>query len=104
MAFSRQRTVIFDQMLKSLQGSHAKLPRDVAEVVLQHATVCKTMYFGAIDQLCDSLFYHDVPTVKADAQAVLEESQRFHQVFDHLLFMCTRDYTLLDESTQLNYS
>lgn len=101
--FIRQRTVIFDQSFKTLQGSQAPLPRDVAEVVLQHATACKTMYMGVINQLCDSLFYHGMTTAEDAAQAVLEESRRFHQVFDHLLSMCARDYTLLDAETQLNY-
>lgn len=101
--FIRQRTVIFDQSFKSLQGAQVPLPQDVTEVVLQHATACKTMYLGIINQLCDAIFHHNTSSVKAAAQEVLDESRRFHQVFDHLLSMCSRDYTLLNINSQLNY-
>ena len=99
----RQRTEIFHQSFANLKGSHDPLPPGVAEVVLQHATACKTMYFAVINQLCDSLFYHKLLPVEETAQAVLEESHRFHEVFDHLLGMCARDYIYLSTECRLNY-
>jgi hypothetical protein len=99
----RKRTEIFNQSFGTLKGSQDPLPSGVAEVVLQHATACKTMYFGVINQLCDSLFYHKLLPVQDTAQAVLDESHRFHEVFDHLLNMCSRDYIYLSTESRLNY-
>lgn len=99
----RKRTEIFQQSFANLKGSQDPLPPGVAEVVLQHATACKTMYFGVINQLCDSLFYHKLLPVQDTAQAVLDESHRFHEVFDHLLSMCARDYIYLSTECRLNY-
>lgn len=99
----RQRTEIFDQSFGTLKGSQDPLPPGVAEVVLQHATACKTMYLGVINQLCDSLFYHKSLPIQETAKTVLEESHRFHEVFDHLLSMCSRDYIYMSTESRLNY-
>ena len=101
--FIRQRTVIFDQSFRTLKGSQTPLTPDLAEIVLQHATACKTMYFGVVNQLCDSLFHHKLSPVEDTAQCVVEEVRRFHDVFDHLLTMCARDYIFLSSESQLNY-
>lgn len=99
----RKRTEMFNQSFGPLKGSQDPLPPGVAEVVLQHATACKTMYFGVINQLCDSLFYHKLLPVQDTAQAVVDESNRFHEVFDHLLSMCSRDYIYMSTESRLNY-
>ncbi|OQV08091.1 hypothetical protein CLAIMM_12413 [Cladophialophora immunda] len=101
--FIRERTVIFDQSFGTLKGSQTPLTPDIAETVLQHATACKTMYIGVITQLCDSLFHHKLLPVEIASQAVIDEAQRFHDVFDHLLAMCARDYMFLTSESQLNY-
>lgn len=101
--FIRQRTEIFEQSFRTLKDSQDPLAPGVVEVVLQHASACKTMYIGVINQLCDSLFYYKLLSVDETARNVLDEANRFRQVFDHLLAMCARDYIYLNEVCRLNY-
>ena len=101
--FIRQRTVIFDQSFRTLQGSQIPLPPDVVVVVLQHATACKTMYMAGVNQFCDALYHQDAESVSEAAQRVLVDVRRFHDVFDQLLSMCARDYLTLSSESQLNY-
>ena len=101
--FIRQRTEIFTYSFGTLKGSQDPFPAGVVEVILQHATACKTMYMGVINQLCDSLFYHKLLPVEETAQGVLDEATRFRNVFDHLLSICARDYIYLSEVCRLNY-
>lgn len=102
-SFIRQRTDIFDQSFGSLKGSQDSFPEGLVEVILQHATACKTMYMGAINQLCDSLFYHKLLPISESAQNVVDQATRFRDVFDHLLAICARDYIYLSEVCRLNY-
>lgn len=99
----RQRTVIFDQSFRSLHGSPLPLPPDIIIVVLQHASACKTMYLGMLNQFCDAIYYTG-ESVDEAAQRVLMESRRFHDVFDQLLAMCARDYLSMSAESQFSYS
>lgn len=101
--YIRQRTMIFDQSFRVLRNSASPLPQDVAEVVLQHASACKTMHLAMINQLSYSFMREDTSAREIAAQDLAEESRRFHEVFDHLLAMCARDYIMLSPQCQLNY-
>ena len=101
--FIRQRTVIFDQSFRVLHGSPLPLSPDIIVVVLQHASACKTMYLGVLNQFCDAVFHHKLEPVEEVAQRVSEESRRFHDVFDRLLAMCSRDYLMMSPENQTNY-
>ncbi len=101
--FIRQRTEIFAHSFGTLKGSQDTFPSGVVEVILQHASACKTMYMGVINQLCDSLFYHKLLPVAETAKEVLDEATRFRDVFDHLLSICARDFIYLSETCRLNY-
>ena len=95
--------MIFDQSFRVLRNSASPLPQDVAEVVLQHASACKTMYLALINQLSSAFIQEDPSARESAAQELSEESQRFYEVFDHLLAMCARDYILLSPQCRLNY-
>lgn len=101
--FIRQRTVIFDQSFRVLHGSPLPLAPDIIVVVLQHASACKTMYLGVLNQFCDAVFHHKLEPVEDVAKRVSEESRRFHDVFDRLLAMCSRDYLTMSPENQTNY-
>ncbi|KAK4941638.1 hypothetical protein LTR10_018516 [Elasticomyces elasticus] len=101
--FIRQRTVIFDQSFRVLHGSPLPLAPDIIVVVLQHASACKTMYLGVLNQFCDAVFHQKLEPVEGVAQRVSEESRRFHDVFDRLLAMCSRDYLTMSPENQTNY-
>ena len=101
--FILQRTVVFDQSFRCLHGSLLPLSSDIVVIILQHATACKTMYLGIINQLCDALFQHNVESINRAAERVLVESRRFHDVFDQLLSMVAGQYLTLSEESQLNY-
>ena len=80
------------------------LAQDVTTVVLQHATACKTMFLGMLNQFFDALFHTCLETVDEAANRVAIEAQRFHEVFDPLLAMYARDYLFLSAEVRLNYS
>lgn len=101
--FIRQRTVIFDQSFRVLHDSPLPLPADVIVVVLQHASACKTMYLGVLNQFCDAAFYHKLEPVEDAARRVSDESRRFHDVFDRLLAMCAREYLTMSSENQIHY-
>jgi hypothetical protein len=61
------------------------------------------MYLGIINQFCDALFHHAVESMDREAQRILVESRRFHDVFDQLLSMCAQEYLTLSAESQLNY-
>lgn len=98
----RQRTVIFDQSFRRLHGSPLPLPPDIAIIVLQHASACKTMYIGMLNQFFDAV-YHSGESIDEAAQRIVTESSRFHDVFDQLLAMCARDYLSMKVESQLHY-
>lgn len=101
--FIRQRTVIFDQSFRVLHSSPLPLPADVIVVVLQHASACKTMYLGVLNQFCDAAFYHKLEPIEDAARRVSDESRRFHDVFDRLLAMCAREYLTMSSENQIHY-
>ncbi|KIX03975.1 uncharacterized protein Z518_07528 [Rhinocladiella mackenziei CBS 650.93] len=102
--FIRQRTVIFDNSFRTLHGSQIPLDPRVVTILLQHASACKTMYLSVINRFCDALFHHNVSdTVEEAAQRIIDESARFHDVFDDLLSICARDYLTMPKRSQLNY-
>ena len=102
--FIRQRTVIFDQSFRSLHGSPLPLTRDVTTTVLQHASACKTMYSGMMNQFFDAVLHYPPEFADDAAERIVVESRRFHNAFDQLLAMCARDYTTMSGLSQLNYS
>ena len=102
--FIRQRTVIFDQSFRVLHGSAQPLPADIIVVVLQHASACKTMYLGVVNQFYEAAFHVNGESVEDAAGRVAEESRRFQDVFDPLLVMCARDYLTMKPESQLHYS
>lgn len=102
--FIRQRTIIFDQSFRSLHGSPLPLTRDVTTTVLQHASACKTMYLGMMNQFFDAVLNYPPEFVEDAAERVVVESRRFHNAFDQLLAMCARDYMTMSGLSQLNYS
>lgn len=101
--FIRQRTVIFDRSFSVLNTSLTPLTADVVVVLLQHASACKTMYFGCINQFRDSLSQHNVNLVLELAKKVSDERKRFHGTFDQLLAKCARDFLTMTLECQLNY-
>lgn len=101
--FIRQRTVIFDQSFRALRSSPLPLSHDITMVLLQHASACKTMYYGVISQFFDAVIHHNAELREETAQRVLDESRRFHDVFDQLLALCARDYMTLTPDSQLHY-
>jgi hypothetical protein len=101
--FIRQRTVIFDRSFRVLYNSLTPLAEEVVVVLLQHASACKTMYLGVINQFRDSLSQHNVELIIERARKVSDERQRFHGVFDQLLAKCARDFLTMTLADQLNY-
>lgn len=101
--FILQRTVIFDQSFRSLHGSQGPLSPDLINVILEHATACKTMYLGIINQFCDALLHRDTEAIEKGAERIRLESRRFREIFDPLLSMCGNEYLTLSPESQLNY-
>lgn len=101
--FIRQRTVIFERSFRVLNNSLTPLAEDVVVVLLQHASACKTMYYGVINQFRDSLSQRNVELIVERAGKVADERQRFHGVFDQLLAKCGRDFLTMPLASQLNY-
>lgn len=101
--FIRQRTVIFDNSFRVLYKSLTPLAENVVVVLLQHASACKTMYYGVINQFRESLSQSNPEIITELARKVSEERQRFHDVFDQLLTKCGRDYLTMTQESQLNY-
>jgi len=101
--FIRQRTVIFDRSFRILNSSLTPLPADIVVVLLQHASACKTMYFGCINQFRDSLSQRNVDLILDHALKVSDERKRFHGTFDQLLAKCARDFLTMTLESQLNY-
>lgn len=101
--FVRQRTTIFDNSFCVLYKSLTPLTEDVIVVLLQHASACKTMYYGVINQFRDSLLQSDTELTTELARKVSDERQRFHDVFDQLLTKCARDFLTMTQESQLNY-
>ena len=101
-SFIRKRTIIFDQSFNDL---HASLPLspEVVAIVLQHASACKTMYLGTLNQFSAAVFHQSTESVADTAQRVSEESQRFHDVFDRLLALCASDYLTMNAENQIHY-
>lgn len=99
----RQRNIIFDQSFRSLRDSSLPLGPDVTDIVLQHALACKTMYFGVLNQFCESATSM-TDSMEDAAQRVLEERLRFHDTLGQLLSLCARDYSILKLRARLNYS
>jgi hypothetical protein len=97
----RQRTVIFDQSFRRFHGSALSLSPDITPIILQHASACKTMYLGMLNQFCDAVYQN--AELDQAAQAVSIESCRFHDVFDPLLDICRRDYLSMSAECQLSY-
>lgn len=101
--FIRQRTIIFDNSFRILYKSLTPLAEDVVVVLLQHASACKTMYYGVINQFRESLSQSNHEIITELARKVSDERQRFHDVFDQLLTKCGRDYLTMTPESQLNY-
>lgn len=100
--FILQRTVIFDQSFRS-HRSQDPLPPDLIVVILEHATACKTMYLGIINQFCDALLHHNIEAMEKGAELIRLESRRFRDIFDPLLSMCGNEYLTLGPENQFNY-
>jgi hypothetical protein len=62
-----------------------------------------TMYLGIINHLRDVLFQPHFESIDKEAERLLVESRRFHDVFDQLLSMIGRQYLTPSEESQLNY-
>ncbi|KEF59034.1 uncharacterized protein A1O9_03877 [Exophiala aquamarina CBS 119918] len=101
--FIRQRTDIFERSFGVLNNSLTPLPEDVVVVLLQHASACKTMYFGCINQFRDSLSQHNLDLISVLAKKVSDERKRFHGAFDQLLTKCARDFLTMTLECQMNY-
>lgn len=102
--FIRQRTVIFNNAFQTLHDSPYALPNEVITIVLQHASACKVMFLNVINRF-HSVVQDQTSEESAEeaAQKIIEESDRFHNVFDPLLAICARDFLTLDYRDQLNY-
>jgi len=102
--FILQRTVIFNQSFRPLHCSQDPLSPDLIVVILEHATACKTMYLGIINQFCDAMLHHNTEAIEKGAERIRLESRRFRDIFDPLLSRCGNEILTLRPESQLNYS
>lgn len=104
-ALVQERVDAFAIQHKSSRASRDLLTNDAVLSILQFGSSAKTLFWSAITDVQDALFYNrNGISLEAAVQYTLDKAHSFEDTFGPLLDQCARDFLLLSEKSQIGYS
>lgn len=103
-SYVRARTEIFDKSLRPMHYSQQLMSAEMAAIILQHGSACRSLFWWTIARIRDALFHHAVDeTVEETVDKAVLEYDRFQGVFGPFLDSCARDFMALSQQNQVRY-
>ncbi|KAK5181773.1 hypothetical protein LTR44_005973 [Exophiala sp. CCFEE 6388] len=100
----RKQSENFDAVYRPMRPSRALLTDETVMTMIQYGSSCKTLFWKAVSRLQEYLVFHamEVP-LQTLLEKVVQEMDRFENVFGPFLDKCGRDYILLSEKSRISY-